>query len=678
MTDATYHHPVNRDTHPIIPAWVRDPNARRATIKWAHQTGTHWTLFHTARIPLYTARILIRAPTGMGHTIRGTCAWVADTKGDADREALRSSVQADSVGANPLWKMSERHRRTVQVRSALALSAVLSIGYMWSHLTGPDLILSAVLSPVLSVVTFGVIGRKPDKPLLDRAADTAIVPKPTPDTVTASLAAAVATIGRAVKRDGPEAVKYVAPITRDGLGWRADIDLPPGVTATEVIRAREALASGLRRPLSCVWPEAVPKDQGHTGRLILFVSDQPLTANGVTDWPLAHEGVTNVFAPVPIGVDPRGRPVEVTLMFASGLIGAVSRMGKTFLLRLITLAAAGDPRVEVHVYDFKGGGDMTPLRHVAHTFRAGDDIQDVEALVHDLTDLGVEVRRRYGVLGALPSSICPEAKLTDDLANRPGLHPIFFVIDECQVAFAHPVHGKTLDALTKDLMRRAPAVGVMIWFATHRADTEDIPAAVAAGAVLRFALKVIGHVPNDMILGTGAYKDGYRATEFDRDDVGIALMAGGTPRPVVLKGAYVDNVQADTIAKRFRADRIACGRLSGLAAGQDPAPDNSTASILDRVLDVWPVGQDKVWSETLADLLAARWPDTYGDWTAERVTTALAPHGVPSVQVKRDRVNRRGIANDAVVRAVTDRALDAVAADSDPDTGQDTDKEKDA
>jgi S-DNA-T family DNA segregation ATPase FtsK/SpoIIIE len=47
------------------------------------------------------------------------------------------------------------------------------------------------------------------------------------------------------------------PIALDGPGFRAELDLPFGVTAVDVMDKREELASGLRRPLGCVWPEPV-------------------------------------------------------------------------------------------------------------------------------------------------------------------------------------------------------------------------------------------------------------------------------------------------------------------------------------------------------------------------------------------------------------------------------------
>ena len=62
----------------------------------------------------------------------------------------------------------------------------------------------------------------------------------------------------------------------------------------------------------------------------------------------------DLFKAVPFGTDQRGRPVTVTLMFASGVIGSIPRMGKTFLLRLLALIAALDARAELHLYRPEG------------------------------------------------------------------------------------------------------------------------------------------------------------------------------------------------------------------------------------------------------------------------------------------------------------------------------------
>ena len=49
-------------------------------------------------------------------------------------------------------------------------------------------------------------------------------------------------------------IEFPDPIVKDGPGWLARINLPHGVTPADVMGKRPALASGLRRPLGCVWP----------------------------------------------------------------------------------------------------------------------------------------------------------------------------------------------------------------------------------------------------------------------------------------------------------------------------------------------------------------------------------------------------------------------------------------
>jgi DNA segregation ATPase FtsK/SpoIIIE, S-DNA-T family len=100
-----------------------------------------------------------------------------------------------------------------------------------------------------------VAGRPADRPLLDRAVVVPRAARLISEMVIRALGVlGLAGINQALARD-PKAIGFVAPITRDGPGWRADIDLPPGVTVGEVADRRDKLASGLGRPLGCVWPE---------------------------------------------------------------------------------------------------------------------------------------------------------------------------------------------------------------------------------------------------------------------------------------------------------------------------------------------------------------------------------------------------------------------------------------
>ncbi|TFE37253.1 cell division protein FtsK, partial [Streptomyces sp. ICN441] len=67
-----------------------------------------------------------------------------------------------------------------------------------------------------------------------------------------------------------------------------------------------------------------------------------------------------------------------------------------------------------------------------------------------------ELRRRAKVIKSLPRSRCPESKVTPELAGDKslGLHPIVVGFDECQVAFEHEEHGKEIEAICTDLVKR--------------------------------------------------------------------------------------------------------------------------------------------------------------------------------------------------------------------------------
>ena len=171
-------------------------------------------------------------------------------------------------------------------------------------------------------------------------------------------------------------------------------------------------------------------------------------------------------------------------MYASMIIGAIPRMGKTFALRLILLLAALDPRAELHAFDLKGTGDLSPLEPVAHAYRAGEEDEDIDYIVADLRALKEELRRRAKVIRTLPKDLCPENKVTPELASNKSLrlHPIVVGADECQVLFEHPEHGDEIEAICTDLVKRGPALGIVIILATQRPDAKSLPTGISANA----------------------------------------------------------------------------------------------------------------------------------------------------------------------------------------------------
>jgi S-DNA-T family DNA segregation ATPase FtsK/SpoIIIE len=381
-------------------------------------------------------------------------------------------------------------------------------------------------------------------------------------------------------------------------------------------------------------------------------------------WPLLKGGSVDLFRPQPFGTDPRGRWVELTLMFMAMVIGSIPRMGKTFTLREVLLIAALDPRAEIHAYDLKGTGDLSALEQVAHRYRAGEEDEDIEYAVAGMRELREELRRRAKVIRDLPRDLCPENKVTPELASKKslGLHPLVIGVDECQKWFEHPEHGKELEAISTDLVKRGPALGIIPVFATQRPDAKSLPTGISANASTRFCLKVMGQMENDMVLGTSQYKQGVRATMFAWTDKGTGYFVGEGADARITTTVNIDGPLAERIAARARAAREATGRITGHALGEQPAVAPALSfHLLDDIAAVVPANEAKVWCRTVAARLAELRPEVYDGWDAERVTVALKPFGVKVGQTwgtdpnTGKGANRGGFERAAIIAAIAER-----------------------
>jgi S-DNA-T family DNA segregation ATPase FtsK/SpoIIIE len=640
---------------PILPAWAHSRAELAEIVRWAAGYATHTSGYHLARSPVYAGRLAARAPRGSARVLAGWLRWLFDLEGEPVRQGVVRAQDTDAY-----LKLARQRDRRVRWRATVSALLLAALGLVGMVLVmAPPLLRWATL--LAMVATFGVAGHPADRPLLDRAVVVPKAPRLTSEMVVRALGVlGLAGINQALARDA-KAIGFVAPITRDGPGWRADIDLPPGVTVGEVADRRDKLASGLGRPMGCVWPEG--NAEVHPGRLILWVGDQDMAKARQPAWPLSKSGAVDLFRPWPFGTDQRGRPVTLTLMFASMVIGSIPRMGKTFAMRLLLLAGTLDVRAELHVYDLKGTGDFSVLEPVAHRYRAGDDPDDLAYALDDLQELHADLRRRARVIRELPRDKCPENKVTPELAGMRSLrlHPLVLGVDECQRWFEHPGYGAELQAICEDLVRRGPALGIVPLFGTQRPDAKSLPTAISANAVLRFCLKVMGQTENDMVLGTSAYKNGVRATMFSRSDRGIGYLAGEGDDPQIVRCFYVDAPAAERIVARARALRERAGMLTGHALGEDPEPADPAASLLADVLAVIPAGEAKVWNQMVVARLAELRPEVYGGWEAEQLTAALKPYGITTGQVwatdpeTGEGANRRGIDRHAVADAATER-----------------------
>jgi S-DNA-T family DNA segregation ATPase FtsK/SpoIIIE len=643
---------------PIVPSWMKSTAEFGGNLAWAAGFGVHALAYHGFRLPKYTLRIAWRIPRGLTRMVGGYFRWLFDLEGEAVRQATVRTEDAETY-----IKLARQRDRRVRWRGITAVGtlAALIVAAVWLAFFASPVARYSVLAAL--GVLLGYLGTPADKPLLDTAVVRRdVAPLTSIEVFNALCSLRIPGIDAAVRRGDTGRSWFPEPISREnGVGWRCAVELPRGVVASTVVDKREELAAALTRPLGCVWPEV--NAEVHPGRLVLFVADHDMSRAKQTAFPLLKSGTVNLFKASPFGTDPRGALVTLTLMFASMIIGSIPRMGKTFALRLALLIASLDPRAWILPFDLKGTGDLSPLEPVAHRYRAGDDDEDIAYDLAAMREIRTEMRRRTKVIRGLPRDLCPENKVTDELANtkKLGLQPIVIGVDECQVWFEHPKYGDEFEEICTDLIKRGPATGITLILATQRPDAKSLPSGISANAVLRFCLKVMGQIENDMVLGTSSYKNGIRATMFGRRDRGIGYLAGEGDDPVIARTFYIDAPGAEAIVRRARVLREKAGNITGHAAGVvlDIA-EVRRDTVLEDVAAVM-AGKKKAWASVLVKLLAGLRPEVYADLTTDQLRAALAPHEVTPGQVwgsdpdTGESGNRQGYALADVTAAITKR-----------------------
>ncbi|MFJ9781505.1 FtsK/SpoIIIE domain-containing protein [Amycolatopsis sp. NPDC101161] len=642
---------------PLVARWLTSAEEFRSRARFLVRYAAHTFAFHALRVPVYVPTAFLRSFRATGRLVARLRAWVYD----AESHPVRMNAR-DRADAELYMKLREIRNETVRRRMGPVMFAVvvlLAIVYLCITFVTPFWNWTGL---VVAMTLVGWWGAPADKPVAGRAVDSVKTPKLTSSMIEDALCSlGIGGLNQAYAKG--KRIEFPNPIARDGDGWRADVDLPLGVTAGDIIAKRDELSSALRRQIGCVWPEGDAKV--HEGRLVLWVGDIDMSKAKQKPWALAKPGATvDLFKAQPFGTDQRGRWVPITLMFASMVIGAVPRMGKTVTLRELLLIAALDPRAVLYAYDLKGTGDLSPLGQCAHGYGVGDDPEDIERMVVEMRELREEMRRRTKVIRNLPESVCPDNKVTPELAARKDLRlaPIVVGVDECQVWFEHPEHGEELEEICTDLVKRGPALGITLILATQRPDAKSLPTGISANAILRFCLKVMGQQANDMVLGTSQYKSGVRATMFARSDRGIGYLAGEGDDAQIVRSVYKDATDAKKIAAGARARREALGNITGYAAGEAVDVEAARLDPLADTIAVFERGEDKLWSDAIVTRLAELRPGQYRGWTAQNLATALKPYGVKPKQVwstdpdTGKAANRNGYTRDALTTAKNNRA----------------------
>jgi DNA segregation ATPase FtsK/SpoIIIE, S-DNA-T family len=624
---------------PVIPSHLRDGDGltglwrgvRRHLHHRAAEHG-HRAAYHGVRSPRYLLLMVGWAVVGFFRVTGRVLAWWHAT------DLYKLEHEAAANGDLPAHlKLHRQGRETRTARGImLALASFGAVVVALILLKFAPWLLAA--GAVAAVPALARAGRPQGKPIVQSAVLPPSVQPPTQDVITRALGSlGITGIDRHLREDKP--LVFPAPVREDGPGWRAEIDLPFGVTAAMVIERREQLSSGLHRPLGAVWPEPVTHE--HAGRLELWVGRQDVAKARQPAWPLARGGTADVFGRLPFGTDVRGRTVTVPVVQHNWLIGSLPGQGKTASVRVLACGCALDPLCELWIHELKGSGDLDPLERVAHRFCSGIDDASIAYAAESLRLLRRELEHRTERLKGLPRDLAPDKRVTREIAARRSLklHPVVCVVDEMQNLMTSDRYGRQAADDAQFIIKIGRAFAVVLVLATQRPDKASLPTGITANVSQRFCLKVMGQVETDMILGTSSYKNGLRATTFRPEvDAGIGYQVGAGPAPQVVRSFYLDLPATERVVTRARALRGHAGTLTGVAAGQDASPPRDILADLAAVIGSAAGIQ---WAEA-ASRLAQRFPDRWADATAESVSADCRALGVPSVNVRAGAMTAKG------------------------------------
>jgi S-DNA-T family DNA segregation ATPase FtsK/SpoIIIE len=633
--DPVYVDLVTRDheRRPVIPAALRGAANAKAAARSAAGRAGHTIAYHAVRTPLYVVLAAFWAVVGVGRLAWRQLRWWWVS----EQHTLRQG--AASRGDTDAWLKLHQEARTARLWRGSVLSAelvalaVVGLVLVYAAPWWARGITVAVVVPLLAHV-----GRPTGRPIVSPAVVAPRFRKLTADIVLRAYYAAG--LGRPDKDE--QRVTFGSPMARDGNGSRVTVDLPYGRGLDDAVRARGAIASGLDVAVSQVF---ITRDPTSHRRHVLWVADVDPLAVPAGRTPLLRLRPTDIWEPAPFGLDERGGRVTVDLMWTSMLIGAQPRQGKTFAARSLALYAALDPYVKLTVLDGGGKPDWRKFALVADRCAFGlamtRDGDPAEIVVKALREIKADVQDRYERLSALPADVCPEGKLTRQIARDPQYRmPVrLVVLDEFQEYFDLGDTSKEIASLLVYLVKVAPAAGVIFVDATQR------PSGVGSGQVaqqfisyrdnhqVRFALRTGSWQVSDLVLGSGAYSEGFDSSALLPTYKGVGILRGASDATPTVRTYLADQEDAERILIAARQLREQAGTLSGQAAGEAAA--RQARDVLADVTRVWShVGRPGIQWPALAELLAAHLPESYAGATAESVSALLRAEGVTSVDVK--------------------------------------------
>ena len=624
---------------PVVPEHLRTLQGVEKAIFSTCARQAHRGAFHGIRAPGYLLKAAGWAVVGLVLTAARVIRWWWL----AEQTRLRSLavISGDSREWRNLHKDARNSRRDRGlVLLAAAFAAVLALALMWEFAPWWGwALLAAVLLPLLARA-----GRPADKRIIRPASTT-----PRFRVINANVVLRAYYAAKLGDPDKPgQQITFGAPMSRDGDGSRVLVDLPYGKGLEDAAKARPAIASGLDVTLSQVF---IHRDPTSHRRHVLWVADRDPLAVPVGRTPLLACKATDIWKPAPMGLDERGQLVTVPMLWQSILVSALPRQGKTFSARLLALYAALDPYVKLDVFDFKGSPDWRKFALVADSCGFGlartRDGDPLERFGRTLEGIKADVQDRNQRLSEMDSRICPEGKLTREIARDPryGMPVRLLVMDEFQEVYDLGDASKEAASLLTFLVKIAPSVGIILLDATQR------PSGVGTGQVaqqftsfrdnhqIKFGLRTSSWQVSELCLGAGAYSEGLDTSTLLPEYKGVGILRGASDASPTVRTHLADGQDAEKILTAARALRQRAGTLSGMAAGLEVATEDR--DVLADVLQVLGTDTALQWP-VLAERLNTRIPQRWAEVTGDAVSAECRARGVPSVDVKMFGAVRKG------------------------------------
>ncbi len=616
---------VDDDLGSPLPEWMRSRASAAGLARKLARRARYHLAFHAVRTPVYAARWTRRTIVGLGRAIRAGWTWAFDL----ESQTLRRTV-ADAGEGHQYLAIRHQHHHRVKVRlwasTATAAATVAGLAYLQSRngFTAPG-------AATAAITALGIVGRPADGALgiLDHP-DVPLSVELTSDHLDKAFRAAGLL-------DKDASLVVVQPIMRDALdiGYTCVVDLPRGGgrTAAHVLAKKDVLAAelGIDEVQLMAW-RIRAGGGGHAGRIGLWVADDDPYIGDRVPSPMAEAETVSLWDPIPFGRNARGNRIGVSVMWHALFIGGLPRRGKSFAQRLIAAAAVLDPSVWVYCADGKGGKDWKAVSRVARRYVSGAEAPALKAFMGMLAELIVEMERRFSIINGLSDAMCPEGKLTPEIARRYDLPPVLILIDELQ-EFLSSLDKDDKDAAVEmlcRLARRAPAAGFVLCAASQRPDADSVPTKLREIIDYRFSVQCKDATSSDMVLGKGMAAIGANAALLAADHLGVGVLVTGPADFDTVRTDYLDLPGFSVICERGRAVRQAAGTLSGDAAGQlaDLAdPRVVVAPILTDCLSVMRHTPTMHTAELLVGL-AALDDSEYGDLTPDTLAKALEAAGV--------------------------------------------------